>query len=608
MDAPPTPTTEQVDLDGDGGHEGSADEDAAADTADRLTDDPVAFVLGGSGGLRRRADGALGTWLGLALVGALVALPLRGLYRFTGGTMEEGFMLYFPERIARGDVPNVDFLHLYGPGALHVLLGWYELFGYSLPAERTFGLLQHVGIILGLFTLARAWGRLAATAVAALSVFYILTPIALTAMAWNGGLALTLWSTVFAIRGMHLDDARRRRRSWIVAGVLGGLALTYRPDLILAVGLVLGWVLWRQAASRRPFAAGLGIGLLPMWVHLVMAGPVKAFEGMVTDPVFRLRAGRELPRPPSWNRFDGALQAVAEEIPPWWKVPHLRATHTLFLWFCLMVLGTLVLLAFAIFNRRRVAGEDGPARRAASGRSSVLLAVALISLGILPQALQRPDSAHLNWVTCVSWPFVVVAVAEVVGRWRPNVDRRRAVAVGAAVAVAATYTFTALFTFRYYLLHARVGLGQVPSAFRVERDARYFYLGDYRAFLAVSAAVDELDRRAEPGERLLVGPLDLRRTWYSDVFVYWLFPELDPATYFIEMDPGVANAEGSRLAADVASADWIVLTGLWAGWMEPNTSIDFGSDAPNQVIRDEFCEVGSWEGDLAVLYERCDRA
>ena len=94
-----------------------------------------------------------------------MAIPLRGLYRFTGGTMEEGFMLYFPERIARGDVPNVDFLHLYGPGSLHVLTGWYELFGYSLPAERTFGLLQHLGIIFGLFALARAWGRLAATAV-----------------------------------------------------------------------------------------------------------------------------------------------------------------------------------------------------------------------------------------------------------------------------------------------------------------------------------------------------------------------------------------------------------------------------------------------------------
>lgn len=557
--------------------------------------DPVAFVLGGRGGLRRRSAGAGGTWIGLALVGVLMAIPLRGLYRFTGGTMEEGFMLYFPERIARGDVPNVDFLHLYGPGSLHALLGWYELFGYSLPAERTFGLLQHLGIIAALFALARPWGRMAATIVAGLSVFFVMTPIALTAMAWNGGLALTLWSAVFALRAVHLDDARGRRRAWVVAGALAGLALTFRPDLALAAGLVLGWFVWGPAARRRPLAIGAAVGLIPMWVHLVMAGPAAAFRGMFLDPVFRLRAGRALPRPPSWGRLDGGLQAVAEEIPPWWKVPHLSASHTLFLWFFLMLIGTFVLLGGALWMHRR----------APTARSLVLVAVGLVSLGILPQALQRPDSAHLNWVSCVSWPFAVVAVAEVLARWRPTLTRRQVVAAGGVVMVVAMLTFTALFTFRYYLLHTRVGLGQVPSAFKVERDGRYFYLGDYEAYVAVQAAVDELDARADPGDRLLVGPLDLRRTWYSDVFVYWLFPELEPATYYIEMDPGLANAEGSSLAADVASADYVILTGLWAGWLEPNASMDFGSDAPNQVLRDEFCVVDRWENDQAVLYEHC---
>ena len=116
-----------------------------------MTADPTAFVLGGRGGLRRRDLRALRTWAGLAVVAVLVVIPLRGLYRFTGGTMEEGFMLYFPERMAKGDVPNVDFLHLYGPGSLHVLMAWYELFGHTLAVERTFGLLQHVAIILALF-------------------------------------------------------------------------------------------------------------------------------------------------------------------------------------------------------------------------------------------------------------------------------------------------------------------------------------------------------------------------------------------------------------------------------------------------------------------------
>jgi hypothetical protein len=559
--------------------------------------DSTSFVLGGSGGLRRREQGAARTWIGLAIVAALVALPLKGLYRFTGGTMEEGFMLYYPELLRHGEVPNVDFIHLYGPGSLQALLGWYELFGFSLPAERTFGLLQHLGIILGLFVLARPWGRLAATAVASLAVFYVLTPVGLTAMAWNGGLALTLWSAIFAIRGVYLADRRRQRGAWLIAGVLAGLALTFRPDLFVALALVFGWLLWRQRASRGPVAIGAVVGLLPMWVHLAMAGPSHSVRGMILDPVFHLRAGRELPRPPSWGHLDGALQAVAEEIPPWWRVPHLQASHALFLWFCLMVLGTFALLAFAIWQRRRADGV--------TARSTVLLAVALISLGILPQALQRPDSAHLSWVTCVAWPFAVVAVADVVRRWRPQLSPRAALGAGAAVALGLTLTFTALFTFRYYLLHTRVGLGQVPSAFPVERNGRRVYLGDHEAYLAVSAAVDDLGARARPGERLLVGPLDLRRTWYSDVFIYWLFPELHPATYYIEMDPGLANGAHSSLARDVTSADWVVLTGLWAGWQEPNAAMKFGPDAPNQAIRDHFCQVGSYQDGLVLLYHRC---
>jgi hypothetical protein len=114
-----------------------------------------------------------------------------------------------------------------------------------------------------------------------------------------------------------------------------------------------------------------------------------------------------------------------------------------------------------------------------------------------------------------------------------------------------------------------------------------------------------LDGLARSGERLFVGPQDLRRTWYSDAFFYWMFPELEPSTYYIEMDPGLANEEGSRLADDVASADWVILTGFWNGWREPNSSMDFGSDAPNEVVATQFCEVGSFEEGLILLYRRC---
>ncbi|CAN5710247.1 hypothetical protein BH24ACT5_BH24ACT5_18330 [soil metagenome] len=439
-----------------------------------MTADATAFVLGGSGGLRRRDRGAVASWGGIAVVVALVVPPLKGLYRFTGGTMEEGFMLYFPQRMRTGDVPNVDFLHLYGPGALDVLMGWYALFGDTIIAERTFGLIQHLGIIFALYALARAWGRVAAFAVGALSLFYVLTPIGLTAMAWNGGLALLLWSGVFVVRGTCLDDARRARTAWAIGGVLAGLALAYRPDLAIAVGLVLGWLVIGHAAARRPAMIGAVVGLLPMWVHVVIAGPGPSFRGMFLDPVFHLRDGRELPRPPSWSVLDGALQAIAETQPPWWPLPAVPASNALFLWFFAMLLGTAGLVALAIVRRRQEA----------TGPTVTLLVVAFISLGILPQALQRPDSTHLTWVTCISWPFLVVGGAEAVRLARPRVSRGRALAVGGSFALVLTFALTSLFTFRYWLLHTRVGMGRVHPTFEIGRDGRRFYFGAPRAALA----------------------------------------------------------------------------------------------------------------------------
>jgi hypothetical protein len=316
---------------------------------------------------------------------------------------------------------------------------------------------------------------------------------------------------------------------------------------------------------------------------------------MVIDPVFKLRAGRELPRPPSWTHLDGSLQAIAELVPPWWKLPALSAEKSLFLWFFAMLVVPLVLLWVAVRLWRRDHSQ----------RAAVLLCGALFSIGVVPQALQRPDSTHLSWVTCVSFPLLILAVVESVRHRHPRTTVRQRVAVGVAAVLALTLVVAPLFTFRYYLLHTRVSAGNVQTPFPVERNGRRFYLGDFGPYLASRDVIADLATMSKPGERLLVGPSDLRRTWYSDAFFYYLFPELTPATYFIEMDPGLANAPGSRLASEVASSDWVILTSFWDGWREPNSSMDFGSDEPNQVLHDKFCEVRSYQDGLVRLFHRC---
>jgi hypothetical protein len=544
----------------------------------------------------------------VAIVSAFVVLPLRALWRHGGSPMEEGFMLVFPERLLAGDVPNRDFLHLYGPGSLWALAATYKVLGTGIGVERAFGLVQQLGIIFGVFTLALPWGRKVATTCGVMSVLITVTPIGLTALAWDGAVALGLWGVIVGLWARRAatasddpDQARRADRLFVVAGLLGAGALLFRPDLVVAVTLAFAAVIWGQDRRHvKRFALGLiGLTALGYGIQLAMAGPGNAIEGMFLEPVFKLRDGRTLPAPPSWDRFDGALAAVAQLVVPGWSFPAIAGPKQVVLWFYLLPLTALAEVAIGAV-RVRARRDDWQAR--------VLLAAALFGLGMLPQALQRPDSTHLAWVSCVPVALLPLYIAELLRPRLVGRERLRHAPAGAAVLAAVAVLFVVMphFTVRSWTEFTRASFKQDYSGHDVHRNGRVFYLGSEPITPAAQGVVDELDRLAEPGDRLFVGTADLRKTPYSDAYLYYLFPELTPATRYIEMDPGMANTEDSGLADEVAGADWLILSHVWDPWDEPNASRDVGSDAPNKVVRENFCEVGKY-GDLPyfLLYERC---
>ena len=545
----------------------------------------------------------------LAPVAVLVATlpPLYGLWLTQGAPMEEGFMLVFPELVLNGQIPNRDFLHLYGPGSLWVLAAVFAVTGVHLAAERAVGYLQLLGVCFGIYRLLRPWGPWVAAGGGSIAALIVMTPSGLSAMAWVGGLALAIWALGAALDAIDAPDGGGRGATQaLVAGLLAGAALLYRPDLVLAIS-VAGLVVWRglDRLRRARLFTGLTIGLLPYVAHLVMAGPGPAIRGILLEPVFDLRGGRHLPLPPSPDRYDGFLQGAGALDPPWWPLPHPSGPRQLWLWFFALMLTGVVLLVAGFLARRRT----GDAR---------LLAIAAFSVGLFPQALQRPDSTHLAWVGCVAFAVLPAAVVELV-RWvrarspRSTGPPRTAVAL-AAIATPLLVLLVAApdYTYRTYAEMTAKTLGHRRTEQTMEHHGRTFPYKRHDAVAAVNEMLPIVDAVTNPGDRLVVGPGDLRKTPYSEAFLYYLLPDLVPGTRYIEMDPGVANAPDSELADEIAAADVVILSTIRDDWNEPNDSLLFGPSEPNEILARAFCLIGSFGIDpfdedrgLYELYTRC---
>jgi 4-amino-4-deoxy-L-arabinose transferase-like glycosyltransferase len=549
---------------------------------------------------RRRLTSRQRNAIVFGIIGLAFLIPLRGLLRSQGPPMEEGFMLVFPERLLHGDLPNRDFLHLYGPGSLWALAGVYKVFGTSLTAERLVALLQQIGVVMGVYALARHWGRTVALPCALIALVIIVPPIGLTALGWVGGVALGLLGLAVALEGRRIDDPRRAGRYALLGGVLLGFALLYRLDLILAVGLaVLVMLRGLDRARAKRLLGGVALGASPYVIQLATAGVGATVSGMILDPVIYLRGGRRLPIPPPWDHLDGFLQRAGNIQQLSWPVPSFSTAQQLTIWFFFLLATVLFLLFVARWRLRQDRTAFNP---------RVLATVAVFSLGLMPQAIQRVDSAHFAWVSCVPIAFLPIAVTEVLRAWKPRLRvRARNVLAGAGVLL---FLFAVLpyFTIRTYTDYSLQSFGYHRIAYKIEYKGRIFYYGRPEAARAANELLPVADRISKPGDRLFVGPTDLRKTPYSDAYLYYMLPDLDPATYYIEMDPGVANGSGSRLASDLRSADIAILSSVWSDWDEPNDARKFGSNRPNEILKRDFCLVETFgRGGVYELYRRCNK-
>lgn len=496
------------------------------------------------------------SWTAMAIGLLVLLVPFSATFQHGGGLMDEGTLLVYPEMIQRGAIPYRDFETFYGPANPYVLAAAYTVFDTNIGIERSVGLFYRAMILIAVFGLTRRWGTPIATGCMMVSGLLLL-PLGVIAYAWLGALACAL-SFIWAMAATG-GNAR-----CLVGGLLAGLALAFRVDVGPAVALA-AWVLVQPLSppQRLRFAYGVAIGLIPFAALFFLIGPEQMFNNIFLYPVIRSGPGRRLPL--------------------------FSAEPFLVRLFFVQVLAAAVNIVAAILAVRARPGERW---------NRALLALALLGAGVMSQAWQRLDLSHLLFVAFLVIGILPLTLFSLVS---PRSGNRPHIwfALGATLLVAALVGAIAPPLPQLAVEAFREGLQTTPAgSMFVQQGRRSFPVGSPARVVSIGRMLDELERLSKPGERLFVGPADLRRTNYNDTYIYHMMPKLIPATYFLEMNPLSANRPGSRLTADVRSADWLVLNRAWDFWHEPNSSTEYASSAPNVVVQKEFDLCGEFGGYL----------
>jgi hypothetical protein len=498
----------------------------------------------------------------LLAVSALAFAPsLRAASRLPIAPQDEGVVLTYPGLLLKGAVPNRSFESVYGPTWIWTMAGAFVTFGHSMLVERVVGMGYRLLMVFGVYLLLRTQSRVAALCSA------LLTGLVAQA-AFPFPAALPVFGAMgFALLALAAGSAAREHdtvRLAAVAGACAGLSLGFRPDAALPLGVAtivvcLGW----RRRQVQVALLWLVVALLPVWVNLVRAGPRSVVRRELLDPVLVFPAGRHLP-------LSGLETAVA-----------------------VVALGTTVTAAVAC----AVAWHGARHGSAADRR---LLALGAFSVALFPYMSSRWDTPHVGLGVMTSIAVAPALLQRCLGRemhipWPARV-------LGGALAVVALISCVRAFDDTYTLI-LDAARGRTP-AYRVAHEGRTVTVAtaaDQRNLQLVLADAERAG--ASAGRRLAVLPGDPAVAFYNDTFLYYLLPHFTPSTYYLEMEPGIANAASSRLGDDLRRTDVVITNARYSRSGEPNDSGKPGSDRARRVLASDF-RLLSQHGPWKVLVRR----
>ena len=510
---------------------------------------------------------------GFAFLAIFFILPSLGLLQSASTSMEENSILQYAAMTADGHVPTKDFWTEYGPLNVYVPAAVFTVTGPSLPVERVVGLVYRAIFLTAIFFLIRRYSRLAAYLGVTLA-WWMLAPWGAMAYAWIAGMGLGLAALAIWTGGTEHPSNRR-----LFAGALtAGLALSFRPDLIVALGVGVGVLMWPHRRRWKPLLGGVATGLLPYLVLFATAGIGNVIRNLIVDPLIHLRDGRALPFPPSWKwngEFFTRVQQYVDALTNrnWFGASLVVQVAELF-WVLVVIA---ILIGFATW---RVRNSD-----------RALVATLMFALLLATNIYQRADISHMRLVGSL-WLALTPLALLIAGRRWFVAENRPMIFGSAAVALLLVLTAPEIMVAALYELAShRTPLNSSPLT--LTSHGRTVITASRQEFREMTNGLQLLAANTRPGERLIQGPTDFRFTNYNEPAFYWLNPELVPGTYFLEMNPGISNAPGSRMASDVASADILLLSNRFERFSEPNTSTVPGDNTANEVIARNFCVVGS---------------
>ena len=486
------------------------------------------------------------TWGIVAALLLLVSLGFWPSFEKPAAPMEEGALLVYPELVAHGSIPYRDFGTFSGPANLWVLAAGYKLAGINVFTERSVGLLYRLLIVAMVFVLLRRTGKALAFGCAFLAgCLFFVTQLA--AFAWAGAIA-------FGLAGLwFLSTARGSHRNLFIGGLLLGLSLLYRVDLLPALFLGSVPLLWnRPKGSRRITAFGLALGASAYIFLGFLAGGQQLWNNLILDPLVNC------------NLLSQILTAAVEPV----EKKLLLAG----------VLGSVVNV-FAAFTSLRMELVKANNREVA--------ALLLFATGLLFLQIDRLDVSGVLPIVALSLallPISILALLQAAKR-----EAHPAWQLGLALATPAAMIFLIAPATSLAIGNSFVSAlnPSMASTIFIEQNDRSYPVPSLQVANVTGKLCEHLERGAKPGDRLFVGPGDLEHAKYCDAFIYYLFPKLKPASYSIELHGESGNRAGASLSADVATADWLVLDMAWdSKHKSPQpTSKDSGL---NDFVRSKF--------------------